>query len=152
MGYYEKTFEWLEFPEGRARFAGGTRGWDESGHETFAVEVNGTAYYGEIDQTFLADRHNFNVEIISFGFPSEIFAGSPPGSWKAFTVDELQTVQVLILQLIRRGLGFEDRPSPLDELPNSRFMGKVIFRDGWALQDGGNGPSPAQTVSTEMAP
>lgn len=68
MGEYSNTFDWVQFPEGRARFAGGIRGWDEKRHETFAVEVNGVEYFGELDSVFLPDRHNFNIEIISFGY------------------------------------------------------------------------------------
>lgn len=38
---HEKIFEWQQFPGGRARFAGGIRGWDERGYDTFAVELEG---------------------------------------------------------------------------------------------------------------
>lgn len=102
--------------------------------KTFVVEVNGLEHYGEIEQAFLSDRHNFNVEIISFGLPDENFSGSTPASWTSFTADELSVVQSLIVQLARAVLGFEHRPSALDEFTDSRFMGKVVFRNGWALQ------------------
>ena len=32
MSNDKKTFDWLTFPEGRARFSGERRGWDEIGH------------------------------------------------------------------------------------------------------------------------
>ena len=146
MSAYDRTFDWVDFPEGRARFSGGTRGVDERGHETFAVEVNGIEYFGEINQSFLSDRHNFNVEIISFGH-SEIFTGSTSDSWSPFTKNELKTVQSLIVQLIRAGLELEDRPSALDEFPDSRFMGEVIFRHGWILSTDENSSS----ISKERA-
>ena len=51
MSTYDNPFDWLNFGEGRARFVGSIRGWDEIGHEAFAVEVGGREYYGEIDQS-----------------------------------------------------------------------------------------------------
>ena len=48
MSAHEKTFDWMQFPEGRARFSGEVRGWDELGHETFALELRGKEYFGEI--------------------------------------------------------------------------------------------------------
>ncbi len=41
MDIYERTFDWVSATEGRARFAGGIRGWDERGHDTYAVDVEG---------------------------------------------------------------------------------------------------------------
>jgi hypothetical protein len=139
MGEYSNTFDWVQFPEGRARFAGGTRGWDERGHETFAVDVDGVEYFGEIRHAFLPNGNDFNIEIVSFGYRDEIYAGSPPPH-DPFTADELKVVQSLILQLIRSGLhrADEDKPLVLDEDPGSRFMGKVIFREGWATERRGN--------------
>ncbi len=52
MSNYEQTFDWVQFPEGQARFSGGIRGADEIGHETFAVEINSSVYYGEIKKIF----------------------------------------------------------------------------------------------------
>lgn len=149
---HDKKLEWMNFPDGRARFAGGTRGWDESGHETFVIEVDGAQYFGEIKQTFLPNNNDFNIEIVSFGLPGEIFAGSSPASWIAFTEKDLRIAQSLIIQLVRAGLGLEDRPFVLEEFPNAHFMGRVIFRDGWALQKiEGDRSAPAQPTSVEVA-
>ncbi len=57
MSDYKGVFDWVQFPEGKARFAGTKRCWDEQGHITFALELNGVEYFGEIDQVFLLDRH-----------------------------------------------------------------------------------------------
>jgi len=62
------SFDWLELPSGRARFSGGIRGFDELGHETFAVEVDGREYFGEIGNIFLPNGNDYNMEVISFGY------------------------------------------------------------------------------------
>lgn len=49
---HHPPFEWVQFPEERARFSGSLRGVDEIRHETFAVEVGGTEYFGEIKRFF----------------------------------------------------------------------------------------------------
>jgi len=139
---YEKIFEWQQFPEGRARFAGGIRGWDERGHDTFAVELEGEIVYGEIDTSFLPNHHDFNVQVVSFGYGMRenvgiLNEGGPgPHAQGTFPSAYLQRVQSLVVQLVRAGLSFEKRPSVLEEMPNSHFMGKVLFPEGWAVEAG----------------
>ncbi|WP_144655620.1 hypothetical protein [Achromobacter dolens] len=64
MDIYERTFDWVPPAEGRVRFAGGIRGWDERGHDTYAVDVDGKVMYGEIARTLLADQNDFNIQIV----------------------------------------------------------------------------------------
>lgn len=133
MTYYEKTFEWQQFPEGRARFAGGIRGWDERGHDVYAVELQGRVVYGEIDNAFLPNHNDYNIEVVSFGYGIEENVGIPePSSRGAYTEAELQIVRSLIMRLIEAGLKFELRPTILRETSKSHFMGKIVFREGWA--------------------
>lgn len=139
MGSHEKTFDWVQFKEGRARFNGNKRGWDERGYETYAVEIGGKVRYGEIDNSFLSNDNDYNIEIISFGYAMEGSVGIPnePEEQKllargAYTQAELKVVQSLVSQLVRAGLSFENRPSLLRETPTSHFMGKILFREGWA--------------------
>jgi hypothetical protein len=132
MSDYKGVFDWVQFSEGKARFAGTKRCWDEQGHITFALELNGVEYFGEIDQVFLPDRHNFNVEIISFGYGRGEDVGMP-GAAIVLTIDEAAVFQRLITQLVRAGLGFHRLPNVLSQTENSRFMGEIVFRDGWVL-------------------
>lgn len=133
MAYYEKTFEWQQFPEGRARFAGGMRGWDERHHDVYAVEYQGRVIYGEIVHAFLPNDNDYNIEVVSFGYGMKDNVGIPePSSRGAYTEAELRIVRSLIVQLIEAGRHFEDRPSILMEYPNAHFQGQVIFREGWA--------------------
>lgn len=130
-----QPFGWVSFPEGRARFSGGIRGWDEAGHDTFAVEVAGREWFGEIGNVFLDNGNDFNIEIVSFGYADKSSVGMPRpclGS-TSFNEDELKTVRALVLRLVKAGLELEPRPAVLLEYPDSRFQGNVLFRDGWAL-------------------
>jgi hypothetical protein len=128
------TFDWMQFPEARARFSGGVRGFDELGHETFAVEVDGTEYFGEIEADFLANQNDYNIRVLSFGYGSDKDVGMPMlGTCRIFTTDEIAIIQTLITMLIAAGLQFTDRPFLLLETSKSHFMGQVIFQDGWVL-------------------
>lgn len=134
MAAYDDTFNWVQFPEGRARFSGGVRGVDEQGHDTIAVEVGGDEYFGEVQRKFLSNNNDYNVEVISFGYREKTSLGMPMrGSCRIFTAAEVKIIETLIAKLISAGLHFIDRPYLLNEYPNASFMGKVIFRDGWVL-------------------
>ena len=135
MSFYDPPpFDWLELAGGRARFAGDIRGFDELGHETFAVEVDGREYFGEIGNIFLPNGNDYNMEVISFGYGSAGDVGMPMlGTCRVFTAAEIATIQALVVQLIAAGTRFRDRPSLLREYPNAHFMGQVVFRDGWIL-------------------
>lgn len=141
MSQYD-TFEWQRFPEGRARFSGGIRGWDERGYDTFAVELEGEVVYGEIARAFLPNHNDFNIQVISFGYGMRENIGilnedgTLPNAQGIFPSAYLQRVQSLVVQLVRAGLGFQDRPVPLTEYPNAHFQGKVIFPEGWAVGAG----------------
>lgn len=135
MDSYEPPFNWMRFPEGHARFSGGVRGIiDEQRHETFSVEVDGNECFGEIQATFLPNNNDYNIEVVSFGYGSDDYVGMPMlDACQVFTAQKIATVQALIVQLIHSGTLFSERPSILKEYQNARFMGEVIFRDGWAL-------------------
>lgn len=57
----------------------------------------------------------------------------PSFSTRAFTLDELERVKLLVNKLIAAGLQFEDRPSALMESKKSFFTGQVVFEQDWAL-------------------
>lgn len=128
-------FDWVQFPEGRARFGGGIRGIvDEQGHHTFAVEIDGKEYFGEIQRVFLPNGNDYNIEIVSFGYGAKNYIGMEMiGTCQVFTIDEIGIIEALIVQLVAAGKHFPDPPNFLDEYADVHFMGEVIFRDGWAL-------------------
>ncbi len=136
MDTFEKLFDWVQFAEGRARFSGIMRGWDERGHTTFALELNGVEYFGEIDQVFLPDRHNFNIEVISFGYRRGEDVGMPNAA-AVFSLHEIGIAERLIIQLVKNGVARVRPPNILQQAEDSRFMG-LVFRDGWVLASPGD--------------
>lgn len=125
-------FDWIDFPEGRARFVGLVRGADERGHEVFALKLDSGLLYGEIEPRFLANQNDFDVEIVSFGVKDECSFGEAPFDPREFLPrTHVDKVRALILRLIAAGAAMEDRPSFLRETENSHFMGRVLFRQGW---------------------
>ncbi|MFD0324269.1 hypothetical protein [Lysobacter gummosus] len=133
MEPFDPPFDWVQFPQGRARFSGGVRGADEQGHETFAIDVAGTEYFGEIARAFLPNNNDYNIEVVSFGYASDDVGIPMLDACRTFTGAQIAAIHALIVQLIDAGTRFADRPHLLMEYPNARFMGEVIFRDGWAL-------------------
>lgn len=134
------AFNWIEFPEGYARFCGGVRGWDERGHETFALVLRGREYFGEIKRSYLDNHNDFNIVFDSLGYRMEIDVGMPGrGARPVFTSEEEAIARALAVRLVQFGLVLAVPPYQLSQLENSRFMGKIFFREGWMLVDTGDG-------------
>lgn len=137
-----QTFDWIQFSEGRARFAGGYRCWDEEGRDTFALELRGNQYFGEIDNAFLDNHNDYNLVIRAFGYGRGEDVGMPGvgdvdvlgvGVRGIFTPEGEAIARTLVLQLVQAGLEFEDPPIVLDQTDTSHFMGKITFQEGWML-------------------
>ncbi len=138
MSAHEKAFDLIEFPEGRARFSGEVRGWDELGHETFALELRGKEYFGEIKNSFLENHNDYNVVIDAFGYGWEKEVGMPGTDVREFfTANEETIARALVVRLIQSGLKLEDPPFVLE--PPSHFMAEITFKVDWMLveQSGG---------------
>lgn len=128
--------DWVDFKEGRARFSGGIRGWDEIGHQTFAVELDGRSLHGEVRKNFLPDGENFNIQIISFGYFSKDDVAMPrPGQSSAvFSATGAEKAESLILQLVAYASELdesEQRPFVMSVTEKSHFMGRVFFSEDW---------------------
>ena len=138
MGAYSKTFEWIEFPQGRVRYVGGARGRDEPPINVFAVEIRNSIYHGEIKRNFFLDGARFDVEIVSFGWLKEDWYGTVPvpGYCASFAASQLNDVQALICRAVAIWDRMEKKPSFLSST-KSRFTGDVAFREGWALVEEG---------------
>ena len=86
-------FDWMELTGGRARFSGGIRGFDELRHETFAAEVDGREYFGELQKAFLPNDHDYNIEVIAFGYERIGSVGMPMlGTCRVFTLAEIAAI------------------------------------------------------------
>lgn len=130
--------DWRSFDDARARFSGMIRGWDEAGHETFAVELHGRVWYGEAKKRWHSDGLHYDLEILSFGYVATSEVGMPldPGSplIGVFPEDDLEKVRICVLQLIAAFAGASEKPALLSERHGAKFSGRVSFRDDWALQ------------------
>ncbi|MGG6462594.1 hypothetical protein [Solilutibacter silvestris] len=127
-------FDWVQFPQGRARFAGTFRCWDETGRKTFALELHGREYFGEIKRSYLENQNDYNIAIDAFGYGRGEDVGMPGADARGvFTADDEVIAHNLVIQLIQAGLEYADPPTVLDQTETSRFMGKVEFQDGWIL-------------------
>ncbi len=128
--------DWIDFPNGRARFSKGTRGWDERGYETFAVDLDGRVFYGEVDQNFTGT--SMFIEISNFGYQQEGDVGIPGGA-KAFTRAEARRVEALVRQLVVTVDGYprEDKVISMRTFGEAVLTGEIVFLDGWIeISDG----------------
>jgi len=134
MSAYEKTFAWIDFPEGRVRYTGGAANREEP-KEAFAIELRGQVYYGQIKEQFSPNGNDYNLEIVSFGWPENGWFGIEPNPkiCTAFTFKEIKTIQTLLYKAIQIWRQLEHRPIFLSESMKSHFMGEIMFRDGWVL-------------------
>ena len=136
MSSHEKTFDWVKFPEGLARFAGTLRCWDEQGRKTFALSLRGNEYFGEIKRTYLENNNDYNIIIDAFGYGRGEDVGMPgTGARGVFTSDEEAIARSLVVRLIQEGLKFDDPPTILDQTESSHFIGGITFLDRWMNVD-----------------
>jgi hypothetical protein len=140
MADYKSAFDWVDFDQGRARFSGSIRGYDEVGHDTFEIEIDSEAHFGEIRDVWI-DSHEFDLEIVRFGYFNRDDVGIPaePGNLAiaVFSPDRIAIAQGLICALIASFAESDRKPAFMSETKNSKFTGKVRFREGWAFTGDG---------------
>jgi hypothetical protein len=133
-----RTLDWVNFPEGRARFSG-TIGyifsWDEQPRETFCVEVDGQELFGEIDQVYPENKSDYNLKILSFGYKNRSIVGAPEDAVRVpLSEAQAQRVADLVRKLIVVILKTDVYPAPpiiLYQSEKTKFLGDVAFKDGW---------------------
>lgn len=133
---YPPPFQWVEFPEGRARFSGSIRGWDEQGHESFSLSLNGRVFFGEIKDIW--EKPNiYNLAVESFGYTRPESVGIPikPGNpfLSYFSQDDVEGAKSLIVKLIEFHSGQDKKPSVMYEDNDVKFGGKIIFSPEWVI-------------------
>ncbi|QHG86360.1 hypothetical protein EBN15_04510 [Xanthomonas cucurbitae] len=59
----------------------------------------------------------------------------PITAWsvRPFTDDEIESIKVVIIQLIDAGTSFTKKPLIISESGGAIFTGKVIFNENWSL-------------------
>lgn len=124
------TFDWIQFPEGRARFAGSFRCWDEQGRQAFALELHGKQYFGQIDNVFLENQTDYKVLIDAFGYGRGQDVGIPAaGAREVFSLEQETVARQLVTRLVNAGVKLEDPPFTLNT-PDG-FTGQIVFGDDW---------------------
>jgi hypothetical protein len=128
-----ESFAIVTFDTGRAAFALSGRAWDEVGHDMFAIQLhNRPVLYGEWREKWAANRNDFEVEIMSFGYRDAFRAGSPNLSDRnIFTSRERTILEDLIRRLFLSSSATKNVPSFTST--KGRFLGGVHFSDGWIL-------------------
>ena len=92
--------------------------------------------YGEIKRKFTENRNDYNLEIVSCGWPGKEWLGMPrPGLSYRFSEEEWAVIKSLVVRLVNAVKNYEDRPSFLTEYPTAHFLENVFFVDGWAILD-----------------
>ncbi|MCC7633787.1 hypothetical protein [Stenotrophomonas rhizophila] len=128
------TFDWVEFPEGRARFSGIRRGWDEQGRHTFSIELRGAEYFGQIKRNFPKNDDDYEVAIDAFGYGLGETVGMPgPGVRDVFTADEVVIAKALVTGLVQAGFEFVEPPSIFLVRNIANFTGRILFDEDWVL-------------------
>ncbi|MDR6936297.1 hypothetical protein [Luteibacter sp. 3190] len=135
MGDYSKTFDWIEFPEGRVRYVGQKRGREEPPIDVFSVNIQGWTYFGEIRRSYLADRNHYDLEVASFGWLHDDWFGTEPDPayCASFSVEQLAGVQRAVVQAVAVWYAMNKRPALLYTSEKSGFTGDIRFLGGWAL-------------------
>ena len=123
-------------PTGRASFESVIRSWDESPQDSFSVELLGEqALYGIWRPNWAANEHDFDVEVVSYGWASKYNVGHPdPVTRRKLSAEQAADVQALVVALV------EDRDvrtkiSPFSS-KTARFLGRIEFQENWVLLDG----------------
>ena len=121
------AFDWVVFDKGQARFCGPERDTEVGSRDVLAVQLTGArAHYGEF-RLREVDETNYNVEILSFGYGSEINVGLPaPKARAAFSSTEIEDIRFLISALM---LADKEKPFPMHH--REEFLGQVSFKEGW---------------------
>lgn len=135
------TFEWIQFPEGRARFSGICRGWDEQGRHTFALELHGREYFGEIKILFPKNDDSYGIVIDAFGHGiCETVGMLDLVARRAFTICEAAAAEALVIKLVQAGFEFIDRPSIFLPMDIASFTGDTQLQEGWIMVESINQP------------
>jgi hypothetical protein len=123
----------INFEDGAAGFAGPIRGGDEAGHFVFELCLSSrTSLYGEWRPKWEANGNDFDVEIVSIGYPIRENVSNPhPGARQRFSAEQQNLIMRLITALFssaeaRKGI------APFTS-KKATFLGHVRFSPGWII-------------------
>ena len=125
-----RALDWYQFEEGRIRFSGGTRGFDQQGYETFEVELPSGRYFGELGQSYPDPKVDaFYLTVPAFGAREKDSVGG------LTCADRIRQSELdLVMDLVPK-LAAAVAPLGEDRMPVAmigRYLGKTYFLPGWA--------------------
>jgi hypothetical protein len=127
------TFDWIDFPGGRARVAGTVRGGkDDGGHDTFEIQLGmHPGLYGELRPVWASNGNDFDIEILNFGYVDPRNVGNQhPDARRNFSALECEALEQMITNLLRRP---EAQKDLLFFKAPARFIGGIRFARGWVV-------------------
>jgi hypothetical protein len=91
-------FVTLSLDGGKIRFGESGRAWDERGHDMVVVQLpSQPLMFGEWRPRWAANQNDFDVDIVTFGFPRAFIVGSPdPKNRRTVTTSERLTIKELV--------------------------------------------------------
>lgn len=124
------AFDLLNLPNGSIAFVGSVR-VDDGGADEFRIELpERNPLFGEWRPKWAQNEHDFDIEILSFGFGSKYNVRNPnQGAKNKLSSSEADIALSLIAQLFAD----TERRShfPPFTSKNAHFTGKVNFLPGW---------------------
>jgi hypothetical protein len=123
-------------PTGRASFESVIRSWDESPEDAFSVELMGRlVLYGIWRPKWAPNGHDFNVEIVSFGWADQYNVGNPnPMTRRKLSVEQAADLKALIIALVE-DVDVRRKISPFSS-KTARFLDTIDFQDNWTFAGG----------------
>lgn len=123
-------FRVVEAAAGKVRFGGVERGTDEIPREVFAAQLTGRpVMYGEWRQKFAANGNDFNVEIVSFGYPPLYSVAGEAGK-ESFTGTEMAAIEELVAALFASA-DAKNQLAAFSPHRRGAFLGSIRFVPGW---------------------
>lgn len=118
-------FVTLSLDGGKIRFGESGRAWDERGHDMVVVQLpSQPLMFGEWRPRWAANQNDFDVDIVTFGFPRAFIVGSPdPKNRRTVTTSERLTIKELVRALFANA---EAGVSPFTSR-KGKFLGHVHF-------------------------
>jgi len=123
----------VSLPTGRAAFESVVRDWDEKPRHALSVELVGQpTLYGIWRANYAANEHDFDVEVVSFGWADKYNIGNPnPVTRRKLSAAEAADVRALVLALFKNA-DVRKRVTPFSSKTAS-FLGDIGFRTNWIL-------------------
>ena len=124
-------FVTLSLGGGKICFGESGRAWDERGHDMEVVQLpSQSLMFAEWRPRWAANQNDFDVDIVTFGFPRAFIVGSPdPKNRRTVTTSERLTIEELVRALFANAEA-KAGVSPFTSR-KGKFLGHVHFLPGW---------------------